>query len=179
MSRRRPKTLRDGFTLLETIVSMAVLMLAILGITTTVWQVHSLREENQLRRTAENAARTMAQEIQVESAALHEDPLTWAPNLIAVFGAGGAIGPDFAVPGLDLVDGDAFAGSIEIVTDETTTDAAVDAELGLPRDLNGDGTATSADVSAEALLLPFVVQVRWRSGLGPRTIRLPVYAASF
>jgi hypothetical protein len=42
-------------------------------------------------------------------------------------------------------------GSIRIVTDETATDAALGMELGMPRDLNGDGDAADTDVSGHAL----------------------------
>lgn len=45
-------------------------------------------------------------------------------------------------------------------------------EIGLPRDLNADGTVDGADHAADALVLPFAVRVRWTGSTGQRDIVL-------
>jgi hypothetical protein len=72
------------------------------------------------------------------------------------------------VVGLEPVAGAAGVLTIDVVTDETASDAALGTLLGLPRDLDGDGDATSVDATATAKLLPVVVRVRWSSDDSPR-----------
>ena len=62
-------------------------------------------------------------------------------------------------------------GSIEIITDETT----VDTQLGLPRDLNGDGDMEDTNVAFDAQLLPVLIRVRWNTGEGQREMRQGFY----
>ena len=38
----------------------------------------------------------------------------------------------------------------------------------MPKDLNGDGEALTADVRADALILPVIVRVRWEGAAGQR-----------
>jgi len=40
----------------------------------------------------------------------------------------------------------------------------------MPRDLNDDGLASSADVTATAVLIPVVVRVQWTGASGQRQI---------
>ena len=47
-----------------------------------------------------------------------------------------------------------------------------DAELGTPRDLNGDCLVDASDHAADYTLLPVVVRLRWQSHHGPREFRL-------
>ncbi|MEZ6020171.1 MAG: hypothetical protein R3F17_08735 [Planctomycetota bacterium] len=57
---------------------------------------------------------------------------------------------------------------MQIILDETTTDADLGITLGLPRDLNGDGDAADTDVSADCTLPPVIVRTRWSSAGGQR-----------
>ena len=45
-------------------------------------------------------------------------------------------------------------------------------ELGLPRDLNGDGTIDSDDHRADFRILPVVLQLDWNGPSGPQSLRL-------
>jgi len=53
---------------------------------------------------------------------------------------------------------------VDVVVDETLSDADLGTALGLPRDLDGDGSAASRAVASEARLVPVVVRLRWLSG---------------
>ena len=59
-------------------------------------------------------------------------------------------------------------GTVKIFVDET--DASPDAvALGLPRDLDGDGSATTTNVSNRYFLLPIKIGVSWVGREGPET----------
>ncbi len=57
------------------------------------------------------------------------------------------------------------SGTVTVIVDETATVP----ELGLPRDLDGDGSASSYDVTASYVLLPVRVDVTWPASFGNRT----------
>jgi type II secretory pathway pseudopilin PulG len=56
-------------------------------------------------------------------------------------------------------------GVVTVLTDETANIA----ELGMPRDLDGDGVAKTSDVSGDYLRLPIRLDVSWTGVNGPRT----------
>ena len=66
-----------------------------------------------------------------------------------------------------------------IVTDETLTDAQLGVDIGMPRDLNGDGDAADADVVGTARLHPVIVSVTWRGPNGTQTLRQPFYVIGY
>lgn len=57
------------------------------------------------------------------------------------------------------------SGTVTVLVDETATVP----ELGLPRDLDGDGSASSSDVTASYVLLPVRVDIAWPDGFGNQT----------
>ena len=57
------------------------------------------------------------------------------------------------------------SGTVAIYVDENATVP----ELGLPRDLNGDGNASSSDVTASYILLPVRIDVTWPDSFGDQT----------
>ena len=57
------------------------------------------------------------------------------------------------------------SGTVTVIVDETATVP----ELGLPRDLDGDGSASSSDVTASYALLPVRIDVTWPNSFGNRT----------
>lgn len=59
---------------------------------------------------------------------------------------------------------------IDVVVDETLSDEDLGTALGLPRDLDGDGSAANRAVAAEARLVPVVVRLRWLSGEARREL---------
>jgi hypothetical protein len=94
------------------------------------------------------------------------DPLGWGLSVEN----GVAAVATFQVEGLNPVPGQATVGTVRLVTDETATDTALGVELGMPRDLDGDGLATNVAVTTTARLLPVVFEVRWGSPWGEQRI---------
>ena len=95
-------------------------------------------------------------------------------------GAGTAPGANFAVEGLSAQDGDAdgMVGEIEFPTltdafgDLQLREDVVDADLGMPADLNGDGVVDDLNHAADYELLPVRVRLSWTGTNGPRTIEI-------
>jgi len=85
-------------------------------------------------------------------------------------------GDGFAVEGLDLQadDADGFVGSIEFPgTGATLREDGEDVELGMPRDLNGDGPPLDVDDHADDYrILPVRIVIRWSGQNGDRTFEL-------
>lgn len=101
-------------------------------------------------------------------------------------GPGTAPGATFAVPGLeaDPADPDGAPGEVVLPVVNLGTDIAprlevredaTDDRLGLPRDLNGDAIIDDLDHSADRIIIPVLVSVRWRGHNGPR--QLEFYSA--
>lgn len=164
------RAVRSGFTVLEMAVTMSVLMVALYALTSTVWRLHDLSRANKERRVAEDALRSMCEAIHSISAAARAEPASWARTLTNAFGPEGRPGERFDVPELTPRDGMESVGSVWIVTDETVSDKDIGFELGLPRDLDGDGAATNTDVSQTATVLPVVLRLRWKSAASEREI---------
>ena len=88
-------------------------------------------------------------------------------------GVGQALGNSFDVTGLNPQSGDADGRVGEIVFPGdgfSLREDAVNADLGLPCDLNGDGLIDNKNHSADYKLLPVVVRVRWRGESGERLL---------
>jgi type II secretory pathway pseudopilin PulG len=164
---RRPVR-RSGFTLLELIVTGALLLFGLLAITSTVLNARNLQQADHDRRLAEDAMRSTMESLRAfGNVSLGGG--AWSSEVVSAFLPEGSPGNAFAVRGLAPVEGEAAVGSIEIVTDETAADP-MGVDLGLPRDLNGDGDEEDEDVSADAALLPVVLRLRWASAGGERQL---------
>lgn len=90
-----------------------------------------------------------------------------------------APGSAFDVPGLDAAPDDPDGRVGEIVLPETIGAGGVELvetldmpELGMPRDLNGDGIVDAANVADSYRLLPVLVRLRWSGQSGVRTMEL-------
>ena len=147
---------------------VTMLFMGLLALTSTSLTVRGLQRTDRDTRRAQEALQSMIEEVRGRSRQAADDPLGWSAGLANVLGAGGALGAAFAVPGLQAVPGEAGALTVQLVTDETQDDAALGVRLGMPRDLNADGDAVDADVTADARLLPVIVRVRWNNGQGLR-----------
>ena len=82
--------------------------------------------------------------------------------------AGSAPGNHFSVKGLQPPDGDpiGFVGEIVFPTIGTQLrEDVVDRDLGMPRDLNGDGIIDSADHAGDYKVLPVLLRLHWK-GVG-------------
>ncbi|MCA8959491.1 MAG: hypothetical protein KDC38_03210 [Planctomycetes bacterium] len=68
-------------------------------------------------------------------------------------------------------------GLVTIFTDETESSAEA-AAFGLPRDLDGDGTASDTDISSHYMLLPIRIQITVPSGSGSNVFSLHMLLSS-
>lgn len=166
---------RGGFSLIEVCVAMAVMAVGLLAAGSTLVSSHSLRVADAERQAAEDGTRAIVEQILAFSEASIDDPAGWARTVTDALAPGGAIGDRFDLNGLDPQAGQPSLGSIQVVTDETVTDAAAGVELGLPRDLDGNGVLGDPDVSGTASLLPVIVDVRWRGKTGNRRLTQAFY----
>lgn len=177
--RIRSNRARNGFTLIEVSLALTVLLVAMLTATASTLRAHSLRRTNRERVQAQNAVRAAAERLQSLAAGAQDDALGWGAAVINGVAANGEVAPTFDVPELTAVDGELSVGTIVVVTDETRTDAELGCDLGMPRDLDGDGLATNANVTGTALVLPAVVRARWRGSRGAQTLVHGFYVSRF
>ena len=158
---------------------MSIMMIGIVSVISATSQMHSLRKQNRERVLAQNALRSMAERIHATSYGFSDEPATWATELLAVYGAGGSFGNTFPVEGLGPPATGAPNGSIQILLDETALDADLGVEVGLPRDLNGDGDDDDEDVTVDARVLPVVLTLRWRGETGQNVMRHGFYVMGY
>jgi hypothetical protein len=158
-----------GFSVLEVLVAFSALLLGLLGfaraITSSMAASSTSHESVIAREAARGVMETLTTVAFDDVFVLYNGDGTDDPG-----GVNSAPGRNFAVDGLRLADGDAdgFAGEIVF----PALDAApgvlredyVDKQLGLPRDLNGDGVVDGDDHADDHLMLPVLVRVEW---MGP------------
>ena len=136
-----------GFTLLEVMVAISVLTIAFLGFG-SFFVVNS----NTFDRIREEAMVTYAMRQMAEM--IRGAPFARIWTAYEDY--------SFTVPEINA------SGKVTCFTNEK--DESVDAKrLGLPRDLNGDGAATSTDVSASYVLLPLKIEVTWTGNMGAQS----------
>jgi hypothetical protein len=133
-------------------------VVAIASSSATTISLSALRRANRERSVAHNAAAALAERIHAIAHAKIGLPGAWARTSSRPCVPRGRLGTSFDVPELEPQDGLAHVGSVVFVADETRTDASLGVELGLPRDLDGDGTADKIDAIATARLLPVVIE---------------------
>ncbi len=167
-----------GMTLIEIWIGIAVLVTAVLGFSKTMVMVERAQQRTREVGLASQAARQVLEQIQSVSFAeafrrFNGDPSD-DPG-----GPGTAPGKNFAVPGLSAVPGDpdGLPGEIIFPTPAglpgVLRENVVDAALGMPRDLNGDGVIDNlTNYSTTYTILPVRVQVRWASPAGPAVFEL-------
>lgn len=165
--------------MLEVSLALTILVVALVATTASNMRVQSLRRSNRDRVVAQNSVRTIAENVQAISRSGTTDPGGWSNHVVTALSAGGELGTTFDVPELTPVQGEAHVGSIQVITDESQVDAALKLELGLPRDLNGDGDAIDTNVALNAHILPVVVTLRWRSQSGDQRIVHPFYVLGY
>lgn len=170
---------RSGFTLIEVSLAMTVLLVAMLATTATTLRAHSLRRTNRERVQAQNAVRGAAERLQSLASRAVDDPAGWSTAVINAVAVNGDVAPTFDISELTAQPNQATVGTITLVTDETRTDAALGCQLGMPRDLDGDGLATNTNVTGTALLLPAIVRARWHGQRGDQTITHGFFLSRF
>jgi len=164
-----------GFSLLEITIAISVLTLALVGATGSMLAGNRLQRVNRESAVAEDAVRQVLESMRGAALAT-----TFARfNSTAVDNPGGVVSPGatFAVEGLRAPPENAGAPVGSIVF-PTILDGGVlelredfvDAELGMPADLNADGAIDDANHALDYRVLPVRVQVQWTGVLGTRTL---------
>lgn len=179
---RRVRSRRAGFSLLEIAVATVLLMIAIGGLSGVLVASVRLNQTNRETALALSAARQAVETLQAEPfrevfARYNTDPGDDPA------GAGTAPGPGFAVVGLtaQLDDLDGWVGEYEfpvapgIGTSVELREDFVDANLGMPRDLNGDGVVDALNHAGDYRLLPVRVRLRWRGVNGEREFTVETF----
>lgn len=174
-----PRRTRAGMTIIELMVSMAVLMIAAGATFGSIASFAGLGESNEQTIIAWNGLHDRIESIYAEEFheifALYDDDPANDPD-----GPGTAPGPHFSVVGLDPTrnDADGLVGEIVFPVSGATPgqlfENHVDAEFSMPRDLNGDGAIDGADHALDYAVLPVEVRVSWKSRTGNRRIELQV-----
>jgi hypothetical protein len=166
-ARKTARRGQEGFSLLHVLVAAAILALAALALSAV--QVRSIVLTATNRETAEGrqVGRRILEEIgrvplRDVFASFNGDPLD-DPG-----GAGTAPG---SVVRLADQPGDVraeirFPGGSELRED------VVDPDLGMPRDLDGDGSVDSADHASDYMILPVRIRVVWQGIDGERSFDL-------
>ncbi|MEI6233366.1 MAG: prepilin-type N-terminal cleavage/methylation domain-containing protein [Planctomycetota bacterium] len=147
-----------GMTLIELMVAMSILAIGILGSMSALISISALETANHDDLIAVNISRQKLAEIQTQSfqtiftfygpnGAQNSFPVTPLPN-----GTGKLVFPTNAAGALD----------------ETINDT----DLGMPMDLNSNGSASDTDVSTSYKLLPLRIEISWDSSVGRREFKL-------
>jgi hypothetical protein len=163
-----------GFGLIEIIVAMGTLLIGVLvygGLTLTVSRGIGVSDERSRALDAARARMELLWSRPFEEcfAAFDESTANDPPD---------APGPHFSVPGLEPVDADTdgYVGRIRFPTGPGEDGAAVLREdissplLGMPRDLDGDGTIDGEPKDSAYVRLPVMVEVRWRGAGGEQRV---------
>lgn len=171
---RRATARRRGFTLLELMLAMVVLTLAVGMLATSVGSMGSIGSQQSERAHASEAARTVLER-------MRDVPFE---DIFATYNANPADDPDgeetapgchFSAGDLEapLDDEDGFVGYVYFPGDglELREDTSHE-KLGLPRDLDLDGTVESVDIASDYRLLPVEIRVEWISRGARREYRL-------
>ena len=160
-----------GLGLIETLVATAILATAILAILSVAGHSIKLDEVNRETALATDAARIRYEQLRALPlmhvlATYNEDPVD-DPD-----GEATAIGPKV------IVTRDQAGLNFQSVVELPLTPAgelredADRPEMGLPRDLNGDGLIDDADHRDDYVILPVAVRVTWNGTSGPREVLL-------
>lgn len=164
--------------------AMAILLVGVLGFARSILSIGSSSQKQRELSRAVDAANDVLERVSAES----------FPQAFRSFnadsaddpgGPGTAPGAGFAVTTLSAMPGDADGLPGEVVfpspsgsPNELREDVVLP-ELGMPRDLNGDGVIDGANHALDYKLLPVLVRVRWRTASGNGQFELKTMLAGY
>ncbi len=162
-----------GFSSIEVLIAMSVLVIAMLAGVTTLTSTSVLSqasdETSQAVFATQGAMEALkAAEFESVIQRFNDDPSDDPA------GPGTAPGAHFAVAGLSPQEGDpeGMVGRIMLPLDSAgrLIENQDLPEFGLPRDLNGDGSIDGSDHRTDCILLPVLVRIEWTGRSGARSI---------
>lgn len=171
---RRARARRRGFTLVELMVVLVVLTISVSMFSTSLVATAKQGQIKRERAIAAEAVRrlfeTMRSDPFRELFALYDADPSNDPA-----GAGTAPGAGFVVQGLDARPGDPD-GRVGLILFPTQGAAlredAIDATLGMPRDLDADGAIDTADHADDYKILPLRIVVEWKGAAGLQSLEM-------
>ncbi|MEO6710260.1 MAG: prepilin-type N-terminal cleavage/methylation domain-containing protein [Planctomycetota bacterium] len=173
--RRGPNGSCGGLTLIELAMAMTLLAIALVGYAKTVANASVATSTSRELVLASEAGRRMIETLRSEDFAT----VYARYNSSVADDPGGVVSPgaNFAITGLDALPIDVDGRPGEIIFPTTMIGGApqlredrVDAKLGMPSDLNGDGVVDGANHAANYQNLPVLIRVRWRGVGGPGAV---------
>ncbi len=181
----RRTRITSGLTLIEISISLGILLTILLGFSTALMKSMRASQANRERMLATNAARQMLETMQASEFSnifrnynsVEGDDLPGAPLHLSAF----------SVEGLDPRSGDADGLCGEIIFPELVTGTGVsqlrenstNSNLGMPRDLNGDGNIDSLNHSGDYRILPVAIRVDWRGQAGNGQVQFRTFLFDF
>jgi len=163
-----------GFTLLELMFVMSVLLVMFLTVSQSLLGSIALNEVNRESALAQDGMRAMLEELEGTGefetvfSRYNSDPTDDPP-------LGASPGDGFAVPGLDPLptDPDGLVGEIVFPTLDTAGGLELREdlnlpELGMPRDLDGLNGVDGFDHDEDYRLLPVLLRIEWQGQSGTR-----------
>lgn len=164
----------SGFSLIDVCVALLILAIAVGALVGTMFSALRLDQVNESRAAANQALRAVLEDMRT---------LEFS-TVYAAYNTSSADDPD---PDHDYKTGLALKAKLpagacgsapvaQVVFPEDKQgflrEDLVDASLGLPRDLNGDGDIDGNDHSADYKILPVTVKLEWKSQSGPQKIQV-------
>lgn len=164
----------QGFSLVEVVLMMGILVVALLATISALVSSMTLVRVGEENTLAVNAARRLIEELQVwndfeELFAAHnadpsDDPWVGCPG--SFFTVDG-LGPIAGNPSVGEIIFPSPAGQPTVLREDIVND-----DLGMPRDLSGDGVVDGADHSGDYVLLPVTIRVQWQGPGGACSLSL-------
>ncbi len=178
--RSRASRNRRGFTVVDVVIAAVILVIAIGGLSSAVVSTMALNRENEETAAAYAAVKSMTEQIQ--DVDFEDIFATFNVNILDdPDGIGTGRGSDFAVFGLQAQQGDAdglvgqvIFPTISVGAVEQLREDVVDTDVGMPRDITGDGVVDALDHSGDYILLPVTLQLDWQGGNGNRRLTVSV-----
>ncbi len=173
-SQVRKRRRERGLTLFEVVIALSAMAVGLLTALKCVgWSLNVERVNRESTVAIAEAKRLLGEvrgETEARLFASYDADAANDPD-----GAGTAPGATIPLPGLGWSGANA-SGSCTVFLPFDSTGALREdltiPELGLPRDLDGDGVVDSADHRADAIFIPVAVRVRWTGVQGEREIVL-------
>lgn len=165
--------------MLELLIVISVLLFALLSMSRSLVASMKLNESNKVTAIATDGIREMIETLQgVEEfgdlfAMYNADPDDDPPDVVCP-------GSGFDVPGLVAAvdDPDGFVGEIVFPAVGTQLlENIVDEDMGMPRDLDGNGEIDDDPKNGTYRLLPVVLRMRWEDSTGEGTLEVSTLIA--